>query len=101
MSGQTPQPRAARRRAVPARGHWRRGWRAVGGVGLNLAALGGALCLVLAVLAVVFDIGLIMFRTGSMSPTIPAGSVAVVRQIDAEQIEVGDVVTVDRPGALP
>jgi signal peptidase len=36
-----------------------------------------------------------------MSPTIPAGSVAVVQRIPASEIEVGDVVTVDREGELP
>lgn len=68
---------------------------------LNVAAVGGALCLVLVVLAFIFNISLIMFKTGSMSPTIPAGSVAVIRQIPADQIAAGDVITVDRPGKLP
>lgn len=65
------------------------------------AAAGGAVCMVLVVLAVTAQITLIMFSTGSMSPTIPAGSVAVVQRIDAAEIEVGDVVTVDRDGELP
>lgn len=68
---------------------------------LNIAAVGGALCIVLVILAVVFDISLILFRTGSMTPAIPQGSLAVVREVPAAEIEVGDVVTVDRPGALP
>lgn len=68
---------------------------------LNLAAVGGAVCIVLVLLALVLDITLIMFKTGSMAPTIPAGSVAVVREIPASGIDVGDVVTIDRPDALP
>jgi signal peptidase len=36
-----------------------------------------------------------------MSPAIPAGSLAVVRQIPAQDAHVGDVVTVSRPGDLP
>lgn len=68
---------------------------------LNLAAVGGALCIVLVILAVVFDISLILFRTGSMDPAIPQGSLAVVQEIPASDIEVGDVATVDRDGALP
>jgi signal peptidase len=68
---------------------------------LNLAAAGGLVCIVLVVLAVVFNVTLIMFKTGSMSPTIPTGSLAVVKQIPAHDVRVGDVVTVDRPGALP
>jgi signal peptidase len=68
---------------------------------LTLAAIGGVVCIVLVLLAVFFHITLIMFKTGSMSPTIPEGSLAVVRQIPASQIHVGDVVTVDRAGELP
>ncbi|MEJ6488170.1 signal peptidase I [Leucobacter sp. USCH14] len=75
--------------------------RAVGNALLNMAALGGLVCILLVVLSAFFSISLIMFKTGSMSPTIPAGSVAVVREIPASQIEVGDVLTVDRPGELP
>ena len=68
---------------------------------LTVASIGGVVCILLVVLAAVFDITLIMFKTGSMSPTIPAGSLAVVREIPADEIAVGDVVTVERPGALP
>lgn len=68
---------------------------------MNLAAIGGAVCILLVVAALVFDITLMMFRTGSMSPTIPAGSVAVVREVPAAGISIGDIITVDRPGALP
>lgn len=71
------------------------------GAMLNLAAVGGIICLVLVGLAFVFDTTLIMFKTGSMSPTIPAGSLSLVREIPATEIKVGDVVTVERPAALP
>ena len=73
----------------------------IGGALLNIAALGGLVCIVLVVLAAFANVSLIMFKTGSMSPTIPAGSVALVREIPASEIEVGDVLTVDRPGMLP
>ena len=46
-------------------------------------------------------ITLMMFSTGSMSPTIPAGSVAIVQEGPASEIEVGDVVTVDLGDLLP
>ncbi len=72
--------------------------RVIGDLLLWIAAALGALCLVLLVLAFTLNISLIMFRTGSMSPTIPTGSVAVVREIPASEIGVGDVVTVDRGG---
>lgn len=75
--------------------------RLLGDMLLSLAALAGTVCIVLVVLAYAFDITLIMFRTGSMAPTIPAGSVAVVQRVPADSVEVGDVVTVDREGQLP
>jgi signal peptidase len=72
-----------------------------GDVLLTIASAAGALCLIGAVAAVVFHLTLILFSTGSMSPTIPAGAVALVREIPASEARIGDVVTVDRPGALP
>ena len=69
--------------------------------GLNLAALGGLVALTLVALAFFFNISLIMFKTGSMSPSIPTGSLSLVREISAAEIKVGDVVTVDREGTLP
>ena len=68
---------------------------------LTVAALGGAACIVLVILAFTGGYSLIMFKTGSMSPTIPTGSVALVREIPASEAKVGDVLTVDRPGKLP
>lgn len=68
---------------------------------LDLLAVAGVLCIVLAVAAVVLRITVVMFATGSMAPTIPAGSAAIVREAPASEVRVGDVVTVDRPGELP
>jgi len=68
---------------------------------LNIAAVGGAVCIIAVLCAVLFNISLILFKTGSMAPGIPAGSLAVVREIPAGEINAGDVVTVDRPGKLP
>jgi signal peptidase len=68
---------------------------------LTLAAVAGSICIVLVILAVTFHITLIMFRTGSMAPEIPTGSLAVVKQIPAAEAHIGQVVTVNRPGQLP
>ncbi|SDQ63991.1 signal peptidase I [Microbacterium sp. cf332] len=68
---------------------------------LALAAVLGAVCIVLSIATVVFDVRVTLFSTGSMSPTIPAGSAAVARGIPAADIRVGDVVTVERTGKLP
>lgn len=68
---------------------------------LWLASLVGLICILSVVLAWTFNVSLIMFRTGSMEPTIPSGSVAVVREVPAETVERGEILTVDRPGQLP
>ncbi|GAB3801732.1 hypothetical protein GCM10028798_17920 [Humibacter antri] len=68
---------------------------------LNIAAVLGSLCILLVVIALVFNVSLIMFKTGSMAPQIPTGSLAVVKQIPAQDALVGQVVTVARRGELP
>lgn len=65
----------------------------VGGLGL--------LSLIAAVAAHVWGFSIILFSTGSMAPTIPAGSAALVRLLPASEFKVGDVTTVARPGKLP
>ncbi|RXZ72273.1 signal peptidase I [Agromyces albus] len=72
-----------------------------GEVVLTVLAAGGAACIVLVLAAVWFGASVILFSTGSMTPTIPAGSAALVREVPASEVEVGDIVTVDRPNALP
>ncbi len=88
-----PQAAAAGRRRSAA--------SVIGDVLLTVAAAGGALCIVLVVAAVAFGVSIMLFSTGSMSPAIPAGAAALVREVPAASVEVGDVVTVDRPGRLP
>ncbi|MFS0713730.1 S26 family signal peptidase [Microbacterium sp. 2P01SA-2] len=95
-----PSTRAEARDAradAPRRGRLAR----IGDAMLVLAAAAGAICIVLAIAAAVFDVRVTLFSTGSMSPTIPAGAAAVARGIPASEVRVGDVVTVDRAGKLP
>lgn len=66
---------------------------------LTLAGLAGALSLLWFVLTSVTGTSLVIFTTGSMAPTIPTGSVALVRPVAASEIRVGQVVTVQRVGA--
>ncbi|WP_036321063.1 signal peptidase I [Microbacterium indicum] len=73
----------------------------MGEVILWIAAVAGVACIVLVIVANVAGITLIMFRTGSMTPTIPSGSVAVVQRTPASEVAVGDVVTIDRADQLP
>lgn len=75
-----------------------RALRAAGEVLLWPAAALGVLCVVLAVLGAGFGFRVVLFSSGSMSPTIPAGSAALVRTVDAADLRVGDVVTVERDG---
>ncbi|MBN9605618.1 MAG: signal peptidase I [Actinomycetales bacterium] len=73
----------------------------VGDLLLWVAAAGGVVCIASVIAALGFHLTLILFKTGSMEPTIPTGSVALVHQVPASEVRVGDIVTVDRPGALP
>lgn len=97
----TVDPPAAHAAAAPDRRTARRAASRAGDVLLTVASIAGALCILGAIAAAVLHLTLILFSTGSMSPTIPAGAVALVREIPASEARVGDVVTVDRPGALP
>ena len=79
-----------------------RSWASVAGdAALTVAAVLGTACILLVIAAAIFDVRIILFSTGSMSPTIPAGSAALVRSIPAADVRIGDVVTIDRPGQLP
>jgi signal peptidase I len=72
----------------------RRAGRAV----LDAGALLGASCLAVLAVSVLTGASLVVFRTGSMSPTMREGAVALVRPIAAAAVHEGDVVTVERPG---
>lgn len=86
------------------RGGTRRGRAVLGWLGeilLTVLAIFGVVCVAAVIAAWVFGVNIMMFKTGSMSPGIPAGSIALVREIPAEEAGTGDVVTVSRPGQLP
>ncbi|MDL9978990.1 signal peptidase I [Microbacterium sp. ASV49] len=97
----TATRREAREAASERPSGARRASGALGSVALTLLAAGGLVCILLVILAFFFHITVVMFATGSMSPTIPAGSIALVREVPATQVHVGDVVTVDRSPELP
>jgi signal peptidase len=79
-----------------------RAWRVVFAVlrdtGMAVLALAGVVCLGWLVLSSVLGLSLVTFATGSMAPTIPTGSVAVVREVPASELKVGDVATLERAG---
>lgn len=68
---------------------------------LWVAALMGLIAIILVVCAYLFNVSIILFRTGSMEPTIPAGSAALVQEVQAAEVQVDDVLTVERPGHMP
>lgn len=61
---------------------------------LTLAALAGVVCLLAAAAALTLHITPLVFRSGSMAPEIPTGSLALARSVPAEELKVGDVVSV-------
>jgi len=67
---------------------------------ITIAGLLG-LVMVLASIAPAFGISMVRLETGSMAPTYPAGALLVVRDVSADELAVGDVVTVTRAGHAP
>lgn len=63
---------------------------------LSLGAALGVVCLVAATASVFLDIRPMVVSSGSMSPAIPAGSLAFAQDTAAGNVEVGDVVAVSR-----
>jgi signal peptidase I len=73
--------------------------RIVKDVVLGLAGLAGLGAIVWLIASAAFGTQLMIFRTGSMAPTMPTGAAAVTVPVAPDAIRVGDVVTVQRPGA--
>jgi signal peptidase I len=61
---------------------------------LDLGAVLGSLCLVVALAGLVLGVKPLVFRSGSMSPEIPAGALGFSRPASAAELGVGDVVSV-------
>ncbi|WP_010540272.1 signal peptidase I [Dietzia alimentaria] len=62
---------------------------------LNVGAVVGLVCIVVAAVSMLLGVTPLVFRSGSMSPEIPTGSLALSRSVPASEITVGDVVSVD------
>lgn len=88
---------AASRPSGPARRRRRRRRRPpLRDVAVTLAGAVGILVVLWLVFSWMFSLSVIVFVTGSMTPTMPTGTAAVVRTVPAAELRVGDVVTVDR-----
>lgn len=66
-------------------------------VALAVVGVPGLLVVAWLVVSTTLSLSLVVLATGSMSPTMPAGTAAVVRTTPATELRVGDVVTVPRP----
>jgi signal peptidase len=66
---------------------------------LTALALAGCLCLIAVAAGAWLGISLIVFRTGSMSPGIEPGAVAIVQEVPASSLKQGDIATVQREGS--
>lgn len=71
--------------------------RRAGELLLTLGASLGVASVLLAASAMFFGVQPLIFRSGSMSPTISTGSLALAREVPADEIRVGDVVSVPGP----
>jgi signal peptidase I len=72
--------------------------RLLSNVALTTAAVVGAACLLVVLAGLVFGVRPVIFRSGSMAPTAPMGSLGVARLVPADSLGVGDVVTVPYNG---
>ena len=61
---------------------------------LSVGAVIGALCILTALASVLFNLTPLVFRSGSMEPTIASGSFAMARSVPATELRAGDVVSV-------
>ncbi|SDS84491.1 signal peptidase I [Microlunatus soli] len=66
----------------------------IGDVALWVVAVLGACSLLLTLAAVLFAVRPLIFRSGSMAPTITAGSLALAHRVPADAVRVGDIVSV-------
>ncbi|MFD1814524.1 hypothetical protein [Rhodococcus gannanensis] len=64
-------------------------------IALNVGAVAGLICVLAAAASFLFGIKPLVFRSGSMSPDIPTGALALSKAMPAADLAVGDVVSVE------
>lgn len=79
---------------MPRAGPAKRAGRVARELTLWVGAVLGALCLLAVVVAPLVGLRPLIFLSGSMSPTITAGSLGIARDTAAADLAVGDIVTV-------
>ena len=65
---------------------------------LNIGAIAGLVCIIAAAASMFLGVKPLVFRSGSMEPTIPTGALALTVPVAADDLAVGDVVSVVTPG---
>lgn len=63
-------------------------------IALTVGATLGLLCILAALAATFLGVHLLVFRSGSMAPTVDTGGVALARTVPASELAVGDIVSV-------
>lgn len=102
MTGGAERPTTRRQRTRRPRRRWTAA-RVFGGVRsfvLTSFAVLGVACLVVFVGSMIFGVRPLVVVSGSMEPVLPVGSVVLSRSTPAAELEVGDIVTVERPRDL-
>ncbi|NKS78082.1 signal peptidase I [Rhodococcus hoagii] len=69
-------------------------------IALNLGAIAGLICVLAAAASFLFGIKPLVFRSGSMSPDIPTGALALSKTTPATDLQVGDVVSVENESGV-
>jgi signal peptidase I len=67
-------------------------------IALSAGAFVGLVCVLFALAAVFFGITPLIFRSGSMSPAIDTGALALSKKTPADEIQIGDIVNVTNAG---
>lgn len=64
-------------------------------IALNVAATAGLICIIATLASLLFGIKPLVFRSGSMSPQISTGALALAKTVPATDLVVGDVISVN------
>lgn len=67
---------------------------------LTLGAILGTLCLVAALTGILLGAKPLVFRSGSMSPTIATGALGVSLPVEAQEIRTGDIISVENAAGV-
>ncbi|NLP84304.1 signal peptidase I [Microbacterium sp. CFH 90308] len=96
------RPRARHAAAAPADGSRPSTGERAKDIGLWVVGVIGFVAVIWFVASQLLGLSVIVFRTGSMAPALPQGAAAVSAPVSADELQIGDVITVQRSGdALP